>query len=128
VPLSQRLRLLQPGQKLRQGVDEPGELAEDQPLLPLDVRIGQDPRHRLPVPHGKAQQHAPQAEQPAVAGQTRQREALGIVVIQPPADAGLLYPASQHVELVVVQLEAAQHGGHLQDGEQLPARSGRSAA
>ncbi len=44
----------------------------------------------------------------------------GVAVVQPPADAGLLHPDPQLVELVVIQLEAAQHGGHLENGEQLP--------
>ena len=67
VPLRQRLRLLQPGQKLGQRVDEPGELAKCQPLLPLDIGVGQDARHRFTVAHGKTEQHAAQAEQPAIA-------------------------------------------------------------
>ncbi|MNS76569.1 hypothetical protein D3C72_1101210 [compost metagenome] len=120
MPLRQRLRLLQPGQEFGQGVDKPGELAERQPLLPFDIGVRQDARHRLAIPHGKAEQHAAQAEQPAVAGHGRQIEALGVAVIQPPADAGLLHPDPQLVELVVIELEAAQHGGHLEDGEQLP--------
>ncbi|MNQ70476.1 hypothetical protein D3C85_851160 [compost metagenome] len=120
VPLCQWLRLLQPGQKLSQRIDKPGELAERQALLAFDISVGKDARHRFPIPHGKTEQHAAQAEQPAVAGHGRQIETDGVAVIQPPADAGLLHPDPQLVELVVIQLEAAQHGGHLENGEQLP--------
>ena len=120
MPLGQRLGLLQPGQKLGQRIDKPGELAERQPLLTLDIGVGQDTRHRFAVAHGKAKQHAAQAEQPAVAGHGRQLETDGVAVIQTPADTGLLHPDPQLVELVVIELETTQHGGHLENGEQLP--------
>ena len=103
----------------RQGIDKGGQLAQPNPHLPLQLGIGQDTGYRIPLAHGKAQQQATQPEQPAVSSQRRQIEAAGILGIESPADPRLGHPLPQLVKGTLFQLEAAQHGRHLEDGQQL---------
>ena len=99
------------------------ERAEQGGVETADLGVGGDAVQRVAVAHGIAEQHAAQAEAPAVLFQRGQLQAVFLRAVQAPADAGAFDPAAQQGLAGIVEAEALAQCGyveqvqHVADGE-----------
>ena len=110
-----------PGQL--QALDQGDQRAEQRGIQATDLGVGLDAVQRRALAHRVAEQHAAQAEQPAVLLQIRRHaEALALRGVQPPAHAGALDPAVQLRQVALGDAQARAQRRHVQQVEDLADR------